>query len=179
LVKVLTSLPAQMISQYALMEQNMNAAERILVYTELPKEGIREKPSDPAPSAWPKGSINFIDASLAYRKGLPLVLKSVSFSIQQGEKIGVVGRTGAGEHTHMSLPNFINTVCHRQELATSGTVQDRRTSVWEDRNRRRRYLNHWLRYLETWACVSTPRSCPFPRNSQGKFVSTFLPLARS
>jgi ABC-type transport system involved in cytochrome bd biosynthesis fused ATPase/permease subunit len=154
-----------MISQYALMEQNMNAAERILAYTELPKEGIRENPSDPTPTAWPKGSINFSDASLAYRKGLPLVLKGVTFSIQQGEKIGVVGRTGAGEQIHLSLPIFINAVCHRQELATSGTLQDRRTSFWEDRNRRRRYLNHWPGYLETRTRIGASGSCPFPWNS--------------
>jgi len=75
----------------------MNATERILVYGELPKEGIREKSTDPAPNAWPKGSIKFTNASLAYREGLPLVLKDVSFSFKQSEKIGIVGRTGAGK----------------------------------------------------------------------------------
>jgi ATP-binding cassette, subfamily C (CFTR/MRP), member 1 len=79
-----------MVSQYAQMEQNMNATERILVYAELSKEGVRVKPDDPPPSKWPKGSIEFSDASLAYREGLPLVLKDVSFSIKQGEKVNIL-----------------------------------------------------------------------------------------
>lgn len=76
-----------MVAQYAQMEQNMNATERIQVYTELPPEGVREMKSDPVLSEWPKGSIEFKDAALAYREGLPLVLKGVSFSIKQGEKV--------------------------------------------------------------------------------------------
>ena len=35
--------------------------------------------------------------SLRYRPNLPLVLQNVSFTIQGGEKVGVVGRTGAGK----------------------------------------------------------------------------------
>lgn len=34
---------------------------------------------------------------MRYREGLPLVLKSVSFKIFSGEKVGIVGRTGAGK----------------------------------------------------------------------------------
>lgn len=76
-----------MVSQYAMMEQNMNATERILVYTELPDEGIRSKPDDPPPKKWPQGAIEFSNAKLAYREGLPLVLKDVSFRVKQGEKV--------------------------------------------------------------------------------------------
>lgn len=75
----------------------MNAVERVIVYTELPAEGARHTPQDPPPE-WPaKGEINFNKVSLAYREGLPLVLKSVDFDIRPGEKVGVVGRTGAGK----------------------------------------------------------------------------------
>jgi ATP-binding cassette, subfamily C (CFTR/MRP), member 1 len=86
-----------MISTFAQNEQNMNAVERILVYTELPPEGAEHTPQDPPPS-WPNaGVISFHNVELAYRKGLPLVLKGVSFEIRAGEKVGIVGRTGAGE----------------------------------------------------------------------------------
>jgi len=88
---------SDMVSQFAQNEQNMNAVERVLVYTELLPEGDTVTPNDP-PAAWPdKGDIEFSNVELAYREGLPLVLKDVSFNIKAGEKIGVVGRTGAGK----------------------------------------------------------------------------------
>lgn len=86
-----------MVQTYAQNEQNMNAVERVLVYTELPAEGALHTPQDP-PSSWPPaGDIKFEKVQLAYRKGLPLVLKGVSFHIRAGEKVGIVGRTGAGK----------------------------------------------------------------------------------
>lgn len=48
--------------------------------------------------SWPsKGVIEFRSVYLRYREGLPLVLNNCSFVIQSNEKIGVVGRTGAGK----------------------------------------------------------------------------------
>ena len=47
---------------------------------------------------WPKeGKIEFCKVSMRYRSGLPLALNSVSFTVEAGEKIGVVGRTGSGK----------------------------------------------------------------------------------
>lgn len=86
-----------MVQMYAENEQNMNAVERVLTYAELRAEGARHTPQDPPPE-WPaKGEIRFNKVSLTYREGLPLVLKSVDFHIHPGEKVGVVGRTGAGK----------------------------------------------------------------------------------
>lgn len=109
-VDATNSAIAQMVSQYALMEQNMNATERILHYTELPAKGTREKSSDPPPNKWPKGSIKFTNAALSYREGLPLVLKDVSFAIKQGEKVGIVGRTGAGMFRATSVVSLSDAV---------------------------------------------------------------------
>lgn len=87
---------SHLITTFALNEQNMNAAERLLVYTTLSPEKD-EKEVEP-PAAWPsQGSITFKNVDYAYREGLPLVLKHVSFHIKGGEKIGIVGRTGAGK----------------------------------------------------------------------------------
>jgi ATP-binding cassette, subfamily C (CFTR/MRP), member 1 len=110
---------ADMVSTFATNEQNFNSVERyfqafhlmgillkcsnprILVYTELPSEGARETKADP-PAAWPQqGAIEFRDVELAYRSGLPLVLKRVSFEVRPGEKVGIVGRTGAGKSSMM------------------------------------------------------------------------------
>ena len=78
---------ADMVSQFAQNEQNMNAVERILAYIDLPSEADTTTVNDPAPS-WPeRGEIEFKHVDLAYRKGLPLVLRDVTFSIREGEKV--------------------------------------------------------------------------------------------
>ncbi|KAI5754630.1 hypothetical protein M8J77_010162 [Diaphorina citri] len=47
---------------------------------------------------WPRqGTIKFKNVSLRYRDNWPLVLANVSFRINHGENIGIVGRTGAGK----------------------------------------------------------------------------------
>ncbi|KAF5360296.1 hypothetical protein D9758_009166 [Tetrapyrgos nigripes] len=93
----ITQLFSDMVSMIAQNEQNLNAVERILVYSELPSEGEATTSNDPPP-AWPaNGEVRFSNAQLTYRPGLPLVLKDVSFHINAGEKVGVVGRTGAGK----------------------------------------------------------------------------------
>lgn len=80
-------MSAEMVNQFAQNEQNMNAVERVLHYTELPPEGDPVKPDDP-PTSWPQnGAISFKNVQLAYRPGLPLVLKDVSFDIKPGEKV--------------------------------------------------------------------------------------------
>ena len=43
------------------------------------------------------GDIKFVDYSMRYRPGHPLVLKNLTFEIKPKEKIGVVGRTGSGK----------------------------------------------------------------------------------
>ncbi|KAF5310093.1 hypothetical protein D9619_010353 [Psilocybe cf. subviscida] len=93
----ITQIFSEMVSQFAQNEQNMNAVERVLHYTELEPEGASKTPNDP-PAEWPpKGGISFKNVELAYRPGLPLVLKDISFDVHPGEKIGIVGRTGAGK----------------------------------------------------------------------------------
>nr|CAD7452938.1 unnamed protein product [Timema tahoe] len=80
------------------VETNIVAVERIKEYVELKQEAPWEEPSHPAPCDWPTvGEVTFQDYQLRYREGLDLVLKGVSFSIRGGEKVGIVGRTGAGK----------------------------------------------------------------------------------
>ena len=55
-------------------------------------------PTDPKPDEWPlKGLVEFDDVQLRYRDNLPLVLRNLSFTIKAGEKVGIIGRTGAGK----------------------------------------------------------------------------------
>ncbi|KAK4245344.1 P-loop containing nucleoside triphosphate hydrolase protein [Corynascus novoguineensis] len=80
---------------YATVELNMNAAERIIEYTELPTESLG---GQSPPAAWPtEGRIEVNDLVVAYAPDLPPVLKGLTFSVNRNERIGVVGRTGAGK----------------------------------------------------------------------------------
>ncbi|CAR21771.1 ATP-binding cassette transporter YOR1 [Lachancea thermotolerans CBS 6340] len=85
-------------------ENDMNSTERLISYaTELPLEAAYRRPEMSPPAEWPTdGRIEFDHVSLAYRPGLPLVLKDVTLHVAAGEKIGICGRTGAGKSTIMS-----------------------------------------------------------------------------
>ncbi|KAF9348068.1 Multidrug resistance-associated protein 1 [Mortierella sp. NVP85] len=73
--------------------------ERIQEYTRLPIEAPQECPRDKQlPENWPQhGKITFRNFSARYREGLDLCIRNASFTIEPQEKLGVVGRTGAGK----------------------------------------------------------------------------------
>ncbi len=55
-------------------------------------------PGQDPPSDWPQhGVVEFKNYQTRYRPGLDLVLKGITCSIRAGEKVGIVGRTGAGK----------------------------------------------------------------------------------
>ncbi|XP_072399320.1 probable multidrug resistance-associated protein lethal(2)03659 [Diabrotica undecimpunctata] len=83
--------------QWTELENNMTSVERILEYTRLETEPERKEPKN-IPQPWPeKGLVEFKDVSLRYSPEDPPVLKGLNFTVQPKEKIGIVGRTGAGK----------------------------------------------------------------------------------
>uniref|UniRef100_A0A6B2KWH8 Uncharacterized protein n=1 Tax=Arcella intermedia TaxID=1963864 RepID=A0A6B2KWH8_9EUKA len=95
-------------------ENGLVSVERCTQYSELKVEADAITDTRP-PQNWPKdGAIVFDDVRLRYREGLPLVLKGVSLKIKPQEKIGVVGRTGAGKSSLMlSLFRIVELVSGR------------------------------------------------------------------
>ena len=93
------------IRQSAEVENMMVSVERIVEYGRLPSEKVLHGPKDiSSRSHWPeRGLIEAKELSCSYREGSPLVLRGVSFTFQPGERVGVVGRTGAGKSTLMSV----------------------------------------------------------------------------
>ncbi|KAJ6788704.1 hypothetical protein PWT90_02426 [Aphanocladium album] len=90
------------IRQLAEVENGMNAVERLRYYGHELEEEAPLHTIDVRPS-WPeKGEIKFENVEMRYRAGLPLVLKGLDMHVQGGERIGVVGRTGAGKSSIMS-----------------------------------------------------------------------------
>ncbi|KAJ3872855.1 multidrug resistance-associated ABC transporter [Lentinula edodes] len=80
------------------VEQNIVSVERILHQTEVQSEAPLEHADQTVPQPWPtSGSVEFRQYSTRYRPELDLVLKKINLTIQPSEKIGVVGRTGAGK----------------------------------------------------------------------------------
>ncbi|KAL7626400.1 ATP-binding cassette glutathione S-conjugate transporter ycf1 [Parahypoxylon ruwenzoriense] len=80
------------------VETNIVSVERVLEYARLPSEAPEIIPGHRPPVAWPaNGAVRFHNFSTRYRPGLDLVLKNINVDIKSHEKIGVVGRTGAGK----------------------------------------------------------------------------------
>ncbi|NWT81963.1 MRP1 protein, partial [Lanius ludovicianus] len=81
------------------IETNAVSIERIFEYATLDKEEpwiLSKRP----PVGWPdRGIIEFVNYKAQYRKDLGLALNGVSFQTQSKEKVGIVGRTGAGKST--------------------------------------------------------------------------------
>jgi len=91
------SVFSQLVQLFAQVEQEMNNVERVQYYNELQVEAAPSLPNDPQDN-WPsKGEVVFKDVEMRYRHDLPLVLKGLNFRIQPGEKVGIIGRTGAGK----------------------------------------------------------------------------------
>ncbi|TKY85683.1 hypothetical protein EX895_005223 [Sporisorium graminicola] len=80
------------------VEQNIVSVERVVSYTDLVSEAPYEVADQAPPSDWPsKGEVSMQSYSTRYRRELGLVLKKLNLDIKAGERIGVVGRTGAGK----------------------------------------------------------------------------------
>lgn len=83
------------IRQYANVELAMNATERIVEYSNIP---IEDQNGQFVPAAWPTEGRLEVDGLVAgYAPDLPPILKGLSFTVAKNERVGVVGRTGAGK----------------------------------------------------------------------------------
>ncbi|KRY65464.1 Multidrug resistance-associated protein 1 [Trichinella pseudospiralis] len=79
------------------LETNIVSVERIKEYIELPSEASLVSACRPPPD-WPNaGMVEFKNYSLRYRVELEPALKNISFVARPKEKVGIVGRTGAGK----------------------------------------------------------------------------------
>lgn len=104
--------------QSAEVTNQMMAVERVLEYTQLSPEsnlcdkgivGKKSKEATPSllsspPKNWPtEGCIKFKNVYMRYSEDDPFVLKGLTFDISSTEKIGIVGRTGAGKSSLISV----------------------------------------------------------------------------
>ncbi|GFR90425.1 multidrug resistance-associated protein 1 [Elysia marginata] len=114
-LQVITALN-MMVQNITMLETNTVSGERIVDYIGLAPEPAWINWQCRPSSGWPdQGRISFIDYSTRYRPGLDLVLKGISFSVKEGQKVGIVGRTGAGKSS-LSMALF------RTIEAAGGTI---------------------------------------------------------
>lgn len=99
------------------VEARFTSVERIQSYIEeLDSEGPTIVEKNRPPVDWPtRGRISMRDVMMRYRPGLPLALKGITFEIDPQEKVGIVGKSGAGKSS-------IGAVLFRLVDVTSGFV---------------------------------------------------------
>ncbi|KAL7547829.1 hypothetical protein ACHAWF_011101 [Thalassiosira exigua] len=96
----LTGLFQWCIRQSAEVVNQMVAVERVIGFRDLPSEAPLSNEFDNRIEDWPvKGEIKVKDLSVRYRSGLPLSLRGLTFQIDGGSRVGIVGRTGGGKST--------------------------------------------------------------------------------
>ncbi|XP_076057951.1 multidrug resistance-associated protein 1-like [Oratosquilla oratoria] len=80
------------------IQTNIVSVERIMDYIQKEKESPRTIAETAPPPSWPAhGGVSLCGYQLRYRPGLELVLKGLTLEIHPQEKVGIVGRTGAGK----------------------------------------------------------------------------------
>ncbi|CAH1169239.1 unnamed protein product [Phyllotreta striolata] len=79
------------------VSNQLMSVERVLEYNELEPELQPVNPLTPV-KGWPdRGNIKIDNLSMKYMEDGPVVLNDISIDIKPNEKVGVVGRTGAGK----------------------------------------------------------------------------------
>ncbi|KAJ2007332.1 Transporter of the ATP-binding cassette (ABC) [Coemansia thaxteri] len=85
---------------YSVNEMNLNSVERVVEYMDVQPEAPVTIPDCVPPAEWPtEGRISVEELVLKYAATLPPVIKGISFEAKPCEKVGIVGRTGAGKST--------------------------------------------------------------------------------
>lgn len=94
-----------MVRQSSLVENQMVSVERVLEYSELLSEAQLETDEEQKPPRdWPQqGEIISRNVCLKYSEESPYILRDLSFTIRPREKIGVIGRTGAGKSSLIAM----------------------------------------------------------------------------
>ena len=125
-------------------EANITALERIKEYVDIPQEADWKIDGTNLEDSWPdKGHIKFDNYGVKYREELEYVLKEITTEIMPGEKIGIIGRTGAGKSS-LSLGLF------RMLELNIGDICIDNINIKNDGNKiQRTYINDGYSYSRT------------------------------
>ncbi|KAJ8321374.1 hypothetical protein KUTeg_001056 [Tegillarca granosa] len=94
----ITTALRDLVKYISMLEASAVSIERISEYAGLKREANWINNSNRPDKTWPnKGNISIQNYKTRYRQDLNLVLKGITCDIKGGEKVGIVGRTGAGK----------------------------------------------------------------------------------
>jgi ATP-binding cassette, subfamily B, multidrug efflux pump len=108
--------------QYSVMQRAMASGHRIAEVLDIPVE-IEDRPDAVDLSPATDGSVEFRDVTFGYRSGQP-VLKNVSFRVNPGETVALVGPTGSGKSSAMALVHRFYDVWDGQVMVGGHDVRD-------------------------------------------------------
>ncbi|KAM3600087.1 uncharacterized protein V6R79_017187 [Siganus canaliculatus] len=93
-----TGILSWIVRSWTDVENNIVSVERVKEYESTPKEAPWTLHDSSLPTSWPStGNIQLENYGLQYRTGLDWALNNISIDIRDKEKVGIVGRTGAGK----------------------------------------------------------------------------------
>ncbi|PBB70603.1 multidrug ABC transporter [Mesorhizobium sp. WSM4312] len=108
--------------QYSVMQRAMASGQRISEVLDVPVD-VSDKDNVVALSRDTDGSVEFRNVTFGYRPNQP-VLKNISFRVNPGETVALVGPTGSGKSSSMALVHRFYDVWSGQVLVGGHDVRD-------------------------------------------------------
>uniref|UniRef100_A0A914CDE4 Multidrug resistance-associated protein 1 n=1 Tax=Acrobeloides nanus TaxID=290746 RepID=A0A914CDE4_9BILA len=111
------------VRQVSELETNIVSVERLKEYAETEVEAPWRVPGKDVPKGWPqRGQVQLAQYATRYRSGLELVIKNISADIKPGEKIGIVGRTGAAAEGKIVIDDVVISEIGLHDLRSNLTI---------------------------------------------------------
>ncbi len=120
---------SNLLEKYVLLQDSLASADRIFDLLDQPSEDLEGQNFSQQPS----GKISFRNLSFQYSPDLPHVLKNINLEIKAGENIGIVGKTGSGKSTLISLLQKFYPYTEGEILIDDKPLRDFSAKDWRSR----------------------------------------------